>query len=102
MLAGCSRGSDNFQVHLVRGGDVDGLNFGMIDNPPPVGHGLAKTHRALSLLGACLDVVRTNHELGVDAAFRKAPPDLKIRAAVQLAHPAHADHTNADLVRHSF
>lgn len=78
----------------------DDLYLRMGDDFSPSGRVCLKAKHGTRLLGACFDIIGTNDQARLDATVVKTIGDLAVGAAVQRAHPTHADHTNPNPSAH--
>ena len=95
-LAGLRGGDRDLLVQHVRRGDVDDVDVGVLDHGLPGGRGLAEPEPVDRLLLAARHVVAADDELGVEGALREQRRDAGRRAGMGLAHPAEADHADAE------
>jgi hypothetical protein len=100
VLAGGERRPDHGQMGVVRRRDADGLDRRIGDHVRPVGRGPLEPEPLPGGLGPARVVVRAGDEPGVDPAVVEAVADEPVRAAVGLAHPAHAHHPDPDRPSH--
>ena len=87
---------DQLEVEHVRRGDVDDVDFLVLDHAPPVGRRLGVAEGLDRLALPRRHVVCADHELGLEFAVGEQGRDPQQRAAVGLAEPAEADQADAD------
>src|SRR5262245_26542849 len=100
MLTGLGRRPDNLQVQAIRGGDTDRLHFRVLNHLTPIDGVPFKAKAAASLNRPALNIITTYYQAG----FKLNPPEafqnLLVGPAMSFPHPAHADHSNSDPMRH--
>jgi hypothetical protein len=96
MLSGCGRGSHNLEVHVIRRCDIDNLNLRVGNHILPASCVTFETKPLLGFPGPLLNVIRTDHELCLEATIVEAIGSRKIRPAVYCSHPTHPNHTHAN------
>src|SRR5215469_3514610 len=90
------RGPVNLQVHPIGRSHVDDLNCRVGDHLMPIGRGALKTKTLLGCLYARLHCIGAGNQSWDNPAFMKTVWYGAIRAAMYLAHPAHANHPDTD------
>src|SRR5258707_682174 len=91
----------DFQVHSIRRSHTDDFNLWIGDHLTPVS---GVTFEAKALLGSLrtrLHRVSTDNEPGENPALMKSIRNGPVRAAVNFAHPTHANHSDTDSTCHS-
>jgi hypothetical protein len=72
----------------------------MLDHGPPINGAMLKSKACLRLLGAGFHAIGADDEPRAEIRFVEAITQLIVGAAVGLAHPPHANDTNANLSFH--
>ena len=102
MLARRGDGADHFQVQVIGHGDVDHRHLGVVDDLAPVRCSARESQHVPGLPASVCHVVRADDQIGKEFAFGESLPDLAIGAAMDHAHPSHADNADADVRSHAF
>jgi hypothetical protein len=102
MLSLAGRVADDFEMQVVRSGNIDNFDVWIFDRASPVGRLLLKTKSTPSGTGPGFDVVCADNESGMKWTLRKAFDDLPVGSAVRFTHPTHANHANSYNTWHSF
>ncbi len=92
--------ANDFQVHAVGSRYVNHLNLWIGDDLMPVGCVAFVAETFLRALSACFHLVGAHHEPGSYSALIETVWNSAIGAAVNFAHPTHADHADTNCTCH--
>src|ERR1700741_2299552 len=98
----CIRGrAGQFQMPMVRSGDVDDLNLRIANHVLPSRGVAFEAETLLGILRARLDFIGANDEPRRHTAVRKSLGALPIGAAMRRSHPARSNDSYSDDLRHA-
>ena len=96
VFAGRRRRFDDFKVQEIRCGDIDDIDVWVIDDGAPIGISVSEAMTVGGGLRSLRQGIGTGNQLGSCGRIREAVGNEAVGAAVHLAHPAHADHADAE------
>ena len=96
MLASRGRRFDDFKVQEIRRGDIDDIDGWVIDDGVPICMRMGETVAVGGGLRSLGQGIGTSDQFGSCWRVRETVWHEAVGAAMHLAHPAHADHADAE------